>query len=82
MAKIYIKEYLDMDSEACVHDGYMILKQDYLYYVRLAGFPLMVLLEFSNIEDVHSWIDSQDKRQLPERIKEISNIRKIHRRFG
>lgn len=81
MIKIKIKEYLDMESDECIRYGYMLLKQHSKYYVRLAGYPLMVLLEFNNIELAQAWIDAQDKRQLSERIKEISNIRKIHRRF-
>ncbi|HZK61540.1 MAG TPA: hypothetical protein VFC41_05645 [Anaerovoracaceae bacterium] len=82
MATINIKEYSDMDSAECIRNGYMLLKQHSKYYVRLAGFPLMVLLKFESIDLAQLWIDSQGKRQLSEKIKEISDIRKSQRRFG
>lgn len=82
MGKIYIKEYFEMDKEECIRSGYMILKKGSKYFVRLAGFPLMVLLEFNEIKEVHTWIDAQGEKHLLEKTREIRNIRKFQNRFG
>jgi len=81
MGKIYIKEYFEMDNEECIRNGYMILTLDSKYYVRLCGFPLMVLLEFEEIEIAQTWIDAQEKKHLVEKAKEIKDIRKFQKRF-
>ena len=71
-----------MDNEEGIRNGYMILKQGVKYYVRLAGFPLMVLLEFVDIKTVHAWIDGQGDKQLVKKNREIHDIRKFQKRFG
>jgi len=82
MATIYIKEYYEMGNEDCIRNGYMILTHDSKYYVRLAGFPLMVLLAFDDIKSVYAWIDLQDDNNLLEKNREIYEIRKFQKRFG
>lgn len=71
-----------MDKEECIRNGYMVLKQGANYYVRLTGFPLMVLLKFNDIKAAHAWIDGKGEAQSIGKVREIRDIRKFQKRYG
>lgn len=63
------------NEEIEVYGGYMVLRKNSLYYLRTAGFPLMVVAEFDNLKALHAYVDKEEGRYLLQNQRELKRIR-------